>query len=297
MDFDLPSTHRLPTVSAAQALEDLDANVSRFVSTNLPDLDKALAASAASSFPSEEANPGGIQKGQLTEIWGPPGVGKTAFGIQAAADALRGGKGVVWVGPSVSSKRLQVLQYVVSALQKLAATRDAAVVILTQCATRMQAERSATLIPAINASVWEQGIATRVALLRDWMWDDGHPYGARLAAMQKVNGKTAADGLDKVFAFSIDSTGLAPAQFDGHAASSTTTGPKRKLGETGFEVADSEDEDYGWQEKDSSLLPGMPPQWQGSEDLILGQKHHETEGDSHVEDSELEDDHRSDGEQ
>lgn len=216
----------------------------------------------------------------------------------------------------MSSKRLQVLQYVVSALQKLAATRDAAVVVLTQCATRMQAERGATLIPAINASVWEQGIATRVALLRDWMWNDGYPYGARLAAVQKVNGKTAADGLDRVFAFSIDSvgrvappcaryvlhakglqTGLAPAQYDGHASSSTTPGPKRKIGETGFEVADSEDEDYGWQEKDSSLLPGMPPQWQGSEDLILGQQNHDTEGDTHAEDSELEDDRHSDEEQ
>lgn len=93
-----PCSDRLPTVSAAQALDDLNANVSRFVSTNLPDLDKALAASAASSSPSEEASPGGIQKGHLTEIWGPPGVGKTAFGIQAAADVLRGGKGVVWVG-------------------------------------------------------------------------------------------------------------------------------------------------------------------------------------------------------
>lgn len=90
---------------------------------------------------------------------------------------------------------------------------------------------------------------------------------------------------------------MTPAQFDGHAASSTVSGPKRKLGETGFEVADSEDEDYGWQEKDSSLLPGMPPQWQGSEDLILGQQNHETGGDSNVEDSELEDDHRSDEEQ
>ncbi|KAH8764249.1 P-loop containing nucleoside triphosphate hydrolase protein [Diaporthe sp. PMI_573] len=379
--FDLPSTHRLPTVSAAQALEDLDANVSRFVSTNLPDLDKALAASAvnATSSPPDGDNAGGIHKGHLTEIWGPPGVGKTAFGIQAAADVLRGGKGVVWVDcfypvsrdrltevcraravggedaasdhtdgfvhyscPSLAhfiallcrptrsclppgtdlividslsallnhafprlpaqnavpkASRLQVLQYVVSALQKLAATRDAAVVVLTQCATRMQAERGATLIPAINASVWEQGIATRVALLREWMWNDGHPYGARLAAVQKANGKTAADGLDRVFAFSIDSTGLAPAEFDGHAASSTLSGPKRKLGETGFEVADSEDEDYGWQEKDSSLLPGMPPQWQGSEDLILGQRNHETEGDSHVEDSELENDNLSADEQ
>ncbi|KAI3402085.1 hypothetical protein diail_14 [Diaporthe ilicicola] len=306
--FDLPSTHRLPTVSAAQALEDLDANVSRFVSTNLPDLDKALADGGASS-PDEEVSPGGIQKGHLTEIWGPPGVGKTAFGIQAAADVLRDGKGVVWVdcfypvsrdrvtevcrataagGPSMASKRLQVLQYVVSALQKLAATRDAAVVVLTQCATRMQAERGATLIPAINASVWEQGIATRLALLRDWMWNDGHPYGARLATLQKVNGKITPDGPDKVFPFRIDSTGLAPAQFDGLAASSTTPWPKRKLDETGFEVPDSEDEDYGWQEKDSSLLPGMPPQWQGSEDLILGQTH-ESEGDSQVQDSELED--------
>ncbi|KAL1861277.1 hypothetical protein Daus18300_008952 [Diaporthe australafricana] len=93
--FDLPSTHRLPTVSAAQALEDLDANVSRFVSTNLPDLDKALAGGAASS-PEEEVSTGGIQKGHLTEIWGPPGVGKTAFGIQAAADVLHGGRSVVW---------------------------------------------------------------------------------------------------------------------------------------------------------------------------------------------------------
>lgn len=136
------------------------------------------------------------------------------------------------IGPSMSSKRLQVLQYVVSALQKLAATRDAAVVILTQCATRMQAERSATLIPAINASVWEQGIATRVALLRDWMWNDGHPYGARLAAVQKVNGKTAADGLDKAFAFSIDSVGrVTPCcvRYILHAKGSRRVWPRRNL--------------------------------------------------------------------
>ena len=63
-------------------------------------MDKALAASAviATSSPADGDNAGGIHKGHLTEIWGPPGVGKTAFGIQAAADVLRGGKGVVWVG-------------------------------------------------------------------------------------------------------------------------------------------------------------------------------------------------------
>lgn len=72
----------------------------------------------------------------------------------------------------------------------------------------MQAERGATLIPAVNANVWEQGIATRVALYRDWVWGDGHTLGARLAAVQKVNGKVAAEALEKTFAYDIQSVGF-----------------------------------------------------------------------------------------
>lgn len=49
--------------------------------------------------------------------------------------------------------------------------------------------------------------------------------------------------------------------------------PKRKLGQTGLEVPDSEDdEDYGWAEEDEAALPPPPSQWQGSEDIILGQE-------------------------
>ena len=48
----------------------------------------------------------------------------------------------------------------------------------------------------------------------------------------------------------------------------STPAPKRKLGETDFEIADSEDEDYGW-EDDEDALPPMPSQWQGSEDILL----------------------------
>jgi hypothetical protein len=44
---------------------------------------------------------------------------------------------------------------------------------------------------------------------------------------------------------------------------------KRKLKETEFEIADSED-DYGWDSDDDRHLPPEPPQWQGSEDLIVG---------------------------
>ncbi len=49
-----------------------------------------------------------------------------------------------------------------------------------------------------------------------------------------------------------------------------TPAPKRKLGETDFEIADSEDEDYGWD--DDQELPPMPSQWQGSEDILLSRK-------------------------
>jgi hypothetical protein len=53
---------------------------------------------------------------------------------------------------------------------------------------------------------------------------------------------------------------------------------KRKLGETGFEVPNSEDdEDYGWLDEDEASLPAPPPQWQGSEDILLGHDVYESE--------------------
>jgi hypothetical protein len=51
-------------------------------------------------------------------------------------------------------------------------------------------------------------------------------------------------------------------------ALSTTPAQKRKLGDTDFEIADSDDEDYGWDD-DEDAIPPMPSQWQGSEDLLL----------------------------
>lgn len=50
-------------------------------------------------------------------------------------------------------------------------------------------------------------------------------------------------------------------------ALSSVQAQKRKLGDTDLEIADSEDEDYGWGDDDE--LPPMPSQWQGSEDLLL----------------------------
>lgn len=61
-------------MSAAQALDDLDDDPSRCVSTGLGALDGALAGTGAAGAAA------GVLRGQVTEIWGPPGAGKTAMG-------------------------------------------------------------------------------------------------------------------------------------------------------------------------------------------------------------------------
>lgn len=74
-------------------------------------------------------------------------------------------------------------------------------------------------------------------------------------------------------------------QLDGNHLSvglSSTPALKRKLAETDFEVPNSEDEDYGWQDEDD--LPEMPPQWQGSEDILLGRRPGSDDGEAEAED-------------
>ncbi|XXG94289.1 hypothetical protein Hte_000543 [Hypoxylon texense] len=363
--FDLTSTHRLPTVSAAQALEDLGTDPRRFVSTGIESLDQSLN-DVIGDTNNELPRPGGLQKGQVVEIWGPPGSGKTAFGIQLAASTLRQGEKVVWVdgfhpvsssrlhdvitfaqhsspaaasapsaadqaenllyfqaptlahliglickptansipsntslivldalsslvnyayprnfdarrtakGPGPSARKLQVFQFLISTLQKLAATRDICIVILSQCASRMQFENGATLIPAVNANTWEQGIATRLVLFRDWIIENDTVHGVYFAGIQKLNGKTASGSINQVSAFGIRKEGLVSVDLGGSQSSlpvSPSSRLKRKLNQTDFEVADSEGEDYGWEDEDELEMPSMPPQWQGSEDILLGQ--------------------------
>jgi hypothetical protein len=111
----LPSKHdrlqyidRLPSISASEALRQLRDSGSRTIPTGLDELDVKLAGSGISSY-----GRGGIVRGQLTEIFGPPGCGKTAlaygiFGpcrtvpnyarLQIAAHSLREDSHIVWIG-------------------------------------------------------------------------------------------------------------------------------------------------------------------------------------------------------
>jgi hypothetical protein len=70
---------RMPTVSAAKALHDLNSPATRSISTGLRGLDCALQNREAPPLDAASQY-GGVSRGQVTEVYGPPGVGKTAFG-------------------------------------------------------------------------------------------------------------------------------------------------------------------------------------------------------------------------
>ncbi|KAI1131376.1 P-loop containing nucleoside triphosphate hydrolase protein [Nemania abortiva] len=403
--FDFSSTHRLPTVSAAQALDDLKTDPQQFITTGLDALDRELSGLSDVSFEDTDGSQPcrGIQKGQIIEVWGPPASGKTTlaygfnlhavlsyelrssiYSMQMTANTLRDGRGVVWVDtfyslchhrlgemmsvpcsspggtttspnttatvgglvhystptlahligllckPGASSvpigtslvvidglpglinrafprnleprqnpkgsgpaiRRLQVLQSMISAMQKLSATRDLLIVVLSQCATRMQIERGATLTPSIGASNWEQGIATRLVLFQDWTIVDSELRSVRLVGVQKSNNQASPNGIGSLFPFEICNGGLTEVRLGSNqpplSLSTNLRHQKRKFNETDFEIADSEGEDYGWEDEDEAQMPNMPPQWQGSEDILIG--HPEEDDNLTAETSEPEDD-------
>ncbi|KAF2145247.1 uncharacterized protein K452DRAFT_324951 [Aplosporella prunicola CBS 121167] len=106
---DTPSSHRLPTVSASQALHKLKSGGSRAISTGLAQLDAQLVPRALGSQPATNTIRGGLGRGQVTEIYGPPGVGKTVFGLQACKTVLNSGTHAVWIdaGAPLAKPRLK----------------------------------------------------------------------------------------------------------------------------------------------------------------------------------------------
>ncbi|KAJ4314635.1 hypothetical protein N0V94_006365 [Neodidymelliopsis sp. IMI 364377] len=101
-DSDAPrapqSSHRLPTVSASQALQSLSARGARTVPTGLKQLDKLV---APPSLPGHDTT-GGYARGKVTEVYGPSGVGKTSLLVQAATNSLHEGHHVYWIGTRVN---------------------------------------------------------------------------------------------------------------------------------------------------------------------------------------------------
>jgi hypothetical protein len=93
ISINVSSLDRLPTISASQALREIDSpqtsgsrRCRRRLLTNLRQLDylshrTSGGGSSSSSRSSSSAADGIICRKQITEIFGPPGVGKTTFGL------------------------------------------------------------------------------------------------------------------------------------------------------------------------------------------------------------------------
>ena len=95
-NFSTSSEHRLPTISGADALQNVSLR-SKGIPTSLPALDETLLPS------NNPLGTPGLQIGHVTEIFGPPGVGKTTFGLQLAVNAIRSRRDesrVLWVSTS-----------------------------------------------------------------------------------------------------------------------------------------------------------------------------------------------------
>jgi hypothetical protein len=70
----------------------------------------------------------------------------------------------------------------------------------------MRPGAGAVLDPAIKTTAWEQGLGCRVALFRDWGWEDeeGHPADdVRLAQVIKAEGIAVPEGRARLVGFSI----------------------------------------------------------------------------------------------
>ncbi|KIX02188.1 uncharacterized protein Z518_08127 [Rhinocladiella mackenziei CBS 650.93] len=100
-----PSQHRLPTVSGTEALQNASTKT-KAIPSSLPALDRIFLPNGPSL-----ATPG-IPRGCVTEVFGPPGVGKTTFALQVTSNALHSHNPeshVLWVntGSPLIEKRLQ----------------------------------------------------------------------------------------------------------------------------------------------------------------------------------------------
>ena len=108
--------------------------------------------------------------------------------------------------PGPSMRRIQVLQYISEALQKLAATNNLTILILSQCATKMQFELGASIIPSLASTVWEQGTSTRLVLFKDWIWRGNQPSTVHFIGLQKLNGKPR--DANAIVAFTVSSVSI-----------------------------------------------------------------------------------------
>lgn len=103
----------------------------------------------------------------------------------------------------------------VSKLGKLAVTKNIAVLLTSQTATKVRAETGAVLRAAVSGTAWDGGIASHILLFRDWPPEHegsqeaevNRMHGVRYARVLKAGGvggvRGSSGGVGKMVAFTI----------------------------------------------------------------------------------------------
>ncbi|KAH0339309.1 P-loop containing nucleoside triphosphate hydrolase protein, partial [Aureobasidium melanogenum] len=173
-----------------------------------------------------------------------------------------------------AGRRYGIMGTLISALKRLAALNDMAIVVTTGCATRVRpgSGLGAVLVPGMGGAEWEAGISNRLVMFRDfklgsWAQQQQHPESARYIGLQKNNGVAFSDEGEtgQLVAYTIDKDGLkdivnqdstADAPVVTLAASSPSKIRKRPYAEIADGTAEGRDE-YGWLNGDEADAEGL----------------------------------------
>ncbi|BCR91106.1 uncharacterized protein ACHE_60992A [Aspergillus chevalieri] len=119
-------SHRVIPISASQSLH-ASAGASATpgaISTGLSRLDEALCPPSGEDVPGSTTSSPGILCGQVTEVYGPPGVGKTALALSTAVNALLDRRKVVWIDTMSPLPRPRLRKMLRKALESIEGDRS-----------------------------------------------------------------------------------------------------------------------------------------------------------------------------
>lgn len=174
-----------------------------------------------------------------------------------------------------AGRRYGIMASLISALKKLAALNDMAILVTTGCATRVRpgSGLGALLVPGMGGAEWEAGISNRLVMFRDfklgsWAQQQQNPESARYVGLQKVGGVAFSDQGEtgQLVPFVINKTGLqdvvdkdstADVPVVTLAASSPSKRRKRPYAEIADATTEEGRDEYGWLNADEAAAEGL----------------------------------------
>ncbi|KAL3471841.1 P-loop containing nucleoside triphosphate hydrolase protein [Aspergillus californicus] len=109
-----PRSRPVVSFPASQSLQVSGVSEIGAISTGLSQLDVAI---CPPSTVEGDLGSRGISKGHVTEVFGPPGVGKTALALNIASNALRAGEKVIWIDTGSPLPRLRLRDVLQNSIQ------------------------------------------------------------------------------------------------------------------------------------------------------------------------------------